>query len=112
VASGHAADLARAQGAADETHLALLCVRGVVGLATTARGDPVRESKGREKRRLIERVAGIFARLPVAGGGGLRLRRTEAPPKLVLVDNESMILGVAEGLDQVVKTRDGNEPPI
>jgi hypothetical protein len=50
---------------------------------------------------LLDRVAGIFARLPAAGGGGLRLRRTEAPPKLLLIDNGSLILGVAEGSDQV-----------
>jgi hypothetical protein len=56
--------------------------------------------KEEKSRDLLERVAGIYARLPEDRCLRPRYRHTDAPPKLVL-ENDSMILGVAEGSDQV-----------
>jgi hypothetical protein len=46
---------------------------------------------------LVDRVAGILARLPEDRCPRPRLRRTESPPLLQFLDTDSKILGIAEG---------------
>jgi hypothetical protein len=57
-------------------------------------------SKEAKSGELIERAQGILTRLPALGGGGQRLRPLSDPPSIRL-ENGSLLLGVAEGADQL-----------
>jgi hypothetical protein len=58
-------------------------------------------SKEEKSADLVERAAGILARLPEAFCRRPPLRRTDAPPRLTFLETGSQILGVAEGADQL-----------
>ena len=58
-------------------------------------------SKEDKSAELVERAAGILARLPTWAGGGVPSRQSSAPPTLYLDATESQIIGVAEGADQL-----------
>jgi hypothetical protein len=57
-------------------------------------------SKEDKSAELVERASGILSRLPEVGGGGRVIERRNGPPSLRL-DNGALILGVAEGADQL-----------
>jgi hypothetical protein len=57
-------------------------------------------SKEEKSAELVERAHGILLRLPVEGGGGALVERKNGPPSLRL-DNGALIMGVAEGADQL-----------
>jgi hypothetical protein len=57
-------------------------------------------SKEEKSGDLIERAHGILARLPIEGGGGRLVERKNSPPTLRL-DNDAMLMGIAEGADQL-----------
>ena len=73
------------------THLALWSAHSNVFIVS---------SKAEKSAELVERAHGILARLPAVGGGGRVVARTHAPP-MIRLDNGSMIMGVAEGADQL-----------
>jgi hypothetical protein len=57
-------------------------------------------SKEEKSGELIERARGILARLPAWGGGGSVVESRASPP-LIKLDNGAMLMGVAEGADQL-----------